>query len=556
VQARFTGHFRFACKAFVNFMSDPTNAAAGSSGPASAFTNPDDYGSRWDRNFIAMAAVLYAESYAAETGYHFRPDVEDFWKLNCIEPALERSAVPTNLWRNDDGVYGERDVFAHEVPLSEFAPLRTFGSLRQVRDALTGGNDPAEFPEDYVNSDAVVGSGDFANDRAQRPKRSVQTLYREVLCNPAYKYTVAEAVGEPPLSTKPDITDASSMRQKSWDMRVPSAKLGRSAVYERPDRGCGVGIPPSGCNPAGRPNYDESSLWAWVYVTSSHDETLAPGWHRLAHAKIFTEAACDANYNQPCHSMRETQAPGVLKSHPYDFGAYIALLHASKNNMGVTLHAPSRRRADGAGRRLYMSADGVLDADALVRNIYNSFDGLTPQTAISKWLDSNTLATPYIVTRLNLDGKERAPTSFRTGRDALFASRCSTVLKSHFKENGNVHACEPENSPPVQYASRGALCVQTALQLDNAEEDTVDAEYIGRLFDPNPPPRPPPSPSPPPSPAPPHPPRPPPPPAAISREEATKMVVEMQRHFCYSVRTSAPIPAPTPAPIPAPALAR
>ena len=87
VQARFSGMFRFSCKAFVEYMSDPTTAAAGSKGPAN--TSPVDdpeYTAQWDRNLLLMAAALFAESFLAETGVSVPSGfgAHDFWHDNCM----------------------------------------------------------------------------------------------------------------------------------------------------------------------------------------------------------------------------------------------------------------------------------------------------------------------------------------------------------------------------------------------------------------------------------------------------------------------------------------
>jgi len=87
VQARFSGMFRFSCKAFVQYMSDPTTAAAGSKGPDN--TSPVDdpeYTAPWDRNLLLMAAALFAESFLAETGVSVPSGygAHEFWHDNCM----------------------------------------------------------------------------------------------------------------------------------------------------------------------------------------------------------------------------------------------------------------------------------------------------------------------------------------------------------------------------------------------------------------------------------------------------------------------------------------
>ena len=517
VQARFSGHFRFACRAMVDYISDPTTSAAGSKGATSAFSNPPEYTSSWDRNILAIAAVLFSESLQKQTGAFTQPSVEAFWKDNCVDPTLERSAVPTATWSNDDGVYGERDVFAHEVPLSSFGPLRAFGSLRQLRDVATGGGGAGSttFPEDFTLSLTQIADGHFRKDRDLRGQRSVQTLFRDVLCNPAYKYSLDEAIGDPPFSTRPQITDASSFRQPSFDMYVPNEQLGASAVFERPNKGCGTGIAPNGCYPQGRPNYVESSLYAWVYVTSSDDERVAPGFHRLAHLPVFTTEACEANAKQPCNSGRKDSDPLFSGDESTARNAYKAALKASRSSLGVSLTP---------GRRLF--------ANQLNKLFRDGFQGLV--TSANTVNQGN-----YVIVRVNNDKRDAQPTDYRTGLDALFATRCSDALKAHsqFKSDARVRCCDVDTcSPLFNYASFGAVCVAAPLVLDNTEDYTLSEELIARLTAASPPPRPPPSPQPPPPPSPPSPPPPPSPPVAITAADASALTLLAQRDFCDAVR--------------------
>ena len=271
-QARFTGHFRFACQAFLEFMSDPTTSGAGSNNPElSAFGNPDDFTSQYDRNWLAMASALFAESYHAETGHLYDTGVHDFWQENCEAPAVHRSAVPTALWRQDRRVYGEEDLFAHDVPVHRYAPLRAFGSLRQLRDLDTGG-DGKTYSEDYTN---MADSDQFKTDRGDHRKGNrLQSLYRERICNPTYKYSINDAIGNPPIGSNDDnqanfIRDASRAKLPRWDMQVPNGMLGASGIRRPHPEGCGLNIESGGCDVSKSPTYYDSSLWSWAYVTSS-----------------------------------------------------------------------------------------------------------------------------------------------------------------------------------------------------------------------------------------------------------------------------------------------
>ena len=294
VQARFTGHFRFACQAFLEFMSDPTTSGAGSNNPEpSAFANPDDYTSQYDRNWVAMASALFAESYFKETGHLYPTGVQKFWQENCELPAVERAPMPTALWEMDAKVYGEEDLFSHDVPVHNYAPLRAFGSLRQLRDMDTGGLGD-NYKEDYTN---VAEQDEFTKDRGDRAANSLQALYRERICNPTYKYSINDAIGNPPVGSNSMqggvdgsdfIRDASQAKLPRYDMYVPNGMLGASGIRRPHPEGCGLGIESGGCNPANAPTYYDSSLWSWAYVTSSQCEQLISNQH--THTNTHTHA--------------------------------------------------------------------------------------------------------------------------------------------------------------------------------------------------------------------------------------------------------------------------
>ena len=301
IQARFTGHFRFACQAFLEFMSDPLTSAAGSNNPeASAFSNPDDYTSEYDRNWLVMATALFAQSYFTETGKFYPTGVQTFWQENCEEPAVHRSAVKTDLWRTDKTVYGEEDLWSHAVPVHSYAPLRAFGSLRQLRDVIDGGNGRG-FPEDYINS---ARPNQFTEDRQNRLANSVHSLYRERMCNPTYKYSINDAIGNPPIGSNDMqggsmgtnfIRDASRDFLPKYDMWVPNGQLGASAIRRPHPEGCGLNIESGGCDPANAPTYYDSSLWSWAYVrrVSAVKAQFEPTYtHTHTHTHAHQTHAC------------------------------------------------------------------------------------------------------------------------------------------------------------------------------------------------------------------------------------------------------------------------
>jgi hypothetical protein len=604
IQARFTGHFRFACKAFLQFMSDETVAAAGSNGGGdSAFANPGDFSGGHDRNFLAMASALFAESYHAETGHLYPTGVHAFWRENCEAPAVERSAMPTSLWRLDKKVYGEEDLLSHDVPVHDFAPLRAFGSLRQLRDLASGGGGGG-FREDYTN--AATGN-DFKDDRADRAKYSLQSLYRDRICNPTFKYSTKDAIGDPPtggnnVDPTDFIRDASTAKLPRWDMYVDNGLLGASGIRRPHSAGCGLGIESGGCDTTTPPTYYDSSLWSWAYVTSSKracafqtntrtlahihsrltlaprarsDPDVAPGWHRLLHLKAFTVSACSANSNQVCKSGINRATLGE------NFNLDGAVAQAFVNEQAKRLeNALAKKLRDekpkksfvqslwgrrlsqlrsagserGARRELYVNADGVFDLDGMrewtkvgghdeiFMKVTDRYWGLSREEAALRYdLIRQRLKPEYITTMINGGGADAQPSEFRTGKQALYASRCSDLLKKTFPEDESVRCCQnaPYGArscePEIPYQSRPE-CNQAPLELADTNEETLDEEYLARLRGAAPPPSPPPSPRPPPPPSPPLPPPPPRPPVAISASEGKGIALIAQRTFCDSVR--------------------
>ena len=576
-------------------MSDPTTSGAGSNNPKlSAFGNPDDFTSQYDRNWIAMASALFSESYFSETGHHYDTGVQRFWEENCEAPAIKRSAVPRTLWRMDPKVYGEEDIFSHDVPVWSFAPLRAFGSLRQLRDLATGGSGNG-YSEDYTN---MADTDQFKTDRDNRATNSLHELYRERICNPTYKYSINDAIGNPPIGsnnmqggvTGSDfIRDASTAKLPRYDMWVPNGMLGASGIRRPHPEGCGLGIESGGCNPAKAPTYYDSSLWSWAYVTSSDDPDVAPGWHRLLYLKAFTVSACSANKAQTCKSEINRATVGEN----FDFATLVAAEFKReqedrlKNAMATSLaqrqsqavsedpeeqersrsrysgrmlaqrrtaeDGPHRAISEHARRALFVSPDGVYDLDAMITatqadgdmlEVTDRYWGLSREEALLRFdLIRQKLKPDYITFMINSGNGDAIPSSYRTGQAALYASRCSDLLKKTFPDDENVHCCLVAPSgqscnPEHTYSSRPE-CNQGPLELADTNEETLGEEYLARLLGMSPPPSPPPSPSPPPPPSPPAPPPPPAPPIAITADQGKAMALIAQRQFCDSVRKQA-----------------
>jgi hypothetical protein len=154
IQARLTGYGRFSCMAMLEFASERDNAAAGTTQPISArLDNPADYNSPWDRNWILYFATVFTESLRKEVGNDanfLEVNVLEFWQQQCEEPAAYRAPVPTAMWSADPKRLGTTDAFDTSVEVRDFAPLVSFGSLRQLRSA--NGAASEQWPEDATTS--------------------------------------------------------------------------------------------------------------------------------------------------------------------------------------------------------------------------------------------------------------------------------------------------------------------------------------------------------------------------------------------------------------------
>jgi hypothetical protein len=587
VQARFSGMFRFSCRCFLDFMSDPTTAAAGLDAPAAAqANNPGQFRSPYDRNYLLYAAILFSESYGHETGGTWEVSPTIFWRESCEIPNLHRSAVPTGVHASDPLVYGVADAFLNEQPAINIGPLRAMGPLRQIRDVHF--ESPTQFPEDFATRHIPY-------ERKFRGRLGApQAIFEERVCNPEVKYTVEDAIGDPPFSDGSNpIRDASSIASRDYDMFVPNADLGRSDFDRALATGCGLGA--SNCK-VGSYSFRESSLYQFVYVTSSDDPDVQPGWHRLLHLKAFTNHGCATNPNQLCgvHTTVGYNKELVQAARGVEGKKAIAELVRSKaNSMGLRItqsrfdaFVQDQLAADAAtaeaiaegidventkfetqafaldaglysstvdGRRLkeatYVNEDG-LDAterfdrlfaarqggdEAFFSKLATAY-GLNNRLTPSMIREMLSATNERVVVHTNRDGFVRpAPTSYRTGLEVLQAERCSTELAQNENVEATFYDCAKKALQGPYAGREEGTCSSYPLELDSAHRDDFTDDHLARLTAPKPPPRPPPSSPPPEPPSPPPPIDPPSPPAALSAAAIDNVLAGMQSSFCDSL---------------------
>jgi hypothetical protein len=225
---------------------------------------------------LLIATILFDESYRNELcdvydesgcgGYAWGLlDPVQFWKEQCESPAGWRNAVPTHMWTRDADVYTSvEDQLGHAVEDWMIAPLRAYGSLRQLQDVtreLAG----AHFDEDFTEMNTRPDSGAvFGPARLQRHRWNPFKFYRERICDPEYHMSIEEVAGNPP-HWETDISDTSSSILFNSDMVVP-AKMRGESNFEGTDSHPNVCPEGEACDLTSKPTYRGSSMLQLVYV--------------------------------------------------------------------------------------------------------------------------------------------------------------------------------------------------------------------------------------------------------------------------------------------------
>ena len=592
VQARFTGYGRFGCLALKDFMADPSNAAAGTIAPeASKKSNPDNYNSQFDRNWLIIFASIYTESLMRETGQtNIAVNPLSWWTEQCEEPMSYRTPLEPTMWSADPRIMSQTDAVGNSATAREISPLLGYGPLRQFRDFVEpvsyaenaliyiygrerastsqygrrmqeGGNesdatlhvphdrrklffnhigngftgafnsvkslvtDPVGTVHGLVTDPVAtissnynggknkrskkspppppvggqlgdvlasatagatlengefnnlglsfsIGSGmDFAQDYEAMATNFQSKMVKEVFCNPQHDLTIEEVVGDPPMFDSPgdDKFDSSTMLNFK-DLSAPAAFKG-NANFEKP-----LAQSEDSVSSEGNLNYIQRSTQNWVYVTSSDDPSVLPGWHRIADLKAWPDKNCNEFSNQVCGFQRQS---GLGLS-----TAWLAMAQVS----------------------------------AVFQFLVNVFD-----SSVRRKLQA-------IRTYTINDGKyEETKTTFRTGIESLLSARCSTYLN----ENGIVNAQKCSGDATAWYRDHESEgCTDERLELVPIAEYNNLASYTIRFAPPQPPPRPPPSPPPPLPPEIPAPSPPPSPPFFGDRKAALEFASKMMENFC------------------------
>jgi hypothetical protein len=429
------------------------------------------------------------------------------------------------MWRTDPERLGESDAFGNVVEVRDFAPLVSYGSLRQLRDEA-GGAAYRSWPEDasttllrpqiekaveehaedaddatsrassYITpshrygrrmAEGLVPMGEFGDhyrgnestlsttppprpghrgrklflghllfqfiggqiskalgkgyksidqelnfdvpdmprphffwDHVERQTNYANDLLRDTFCNPDVALTIEQAVGDPPPhATGDDLWDAETVN-RPYSLQTPASLRGGDV-----DRGYTANGPDGST-----PTYKDTSTQSWVYVTSSDDPLVSPGFHRLADLRVFPDTACNKIKSQPCGSLTQSSA--------------------GSSSQWTSLQWFSTALANGfiRGRRLATAAYSVT-----YLYVNDAADYTAPETQ-----------------------------SFKTGVEALLNARCSTFLA----QNGLFGARKCSGQASRWYSASGvAGCDAGRLQLaPTSEYRPIDA-YLDRFRSPS-----------------------------------------------------------------------
>ena len=543
LQARFTNYGHFSCLALIEFMSDVTNAAAGTLGPEAARTrlsSSADYSSRFDRNWMLIFAAIFTESLMHETGVTDQAvNPLTWWTEQCEEPVSYRTPIEVAQWTADPRVMSTFDgTLQNSVAPRDISPLIFYGSLAQLRDLNTplSGSDYPENPTIhlYERRFGVASSGKPRSARLGRHRRSlsilagalsfgstqqelanaetenlgifygdsfgedlvadhdammensVSKLLREVVCNPTHSLTVEDAMGDPPPFDSPgdDRFDSSSMLRYK-DLQAPASLRGagnfdkETVSAKADDSSSGQGL-----------SYRDRSLQQWVYLTSSHDPEVLPGWHRLADVRAWPNLQCSELKAQTCGYHR---------------------VSGSGTNTAWQAHAE------------------VSNFASSFQALFSSLTSLFGRRA-SEETGQDTSLQFY---RINEYITEQTPTAYLTGTEALLNARCSTFLAA----NGipSAKSCATADTNWYASSSYSTGCSDEKLELLPLSEFNTLAFYLPRFLSPSPPPTPPPSSPPPQPPTSPAPSPPPSPPFLVSPDEADDRADDFMGAFCDGI---------------------
>ena len=582
IQSRLTNYGRFSCMAMLEFASEQENAAAGTSQPISSrLNNPPDYVSPWDRNWLLYFATVFTESLRKEVGSGanlLQINVLEFWQQQCEEPAAFRAPVPTTMWRADPKRLGTTDAFDTSVEVRDFAPLVSFGSLRQMRSA----NGPAtkSWPEDATTSLLFAANRNAANRNGAQD----ETDYGRRRAADAADAAEAAEGDEWLPNHKGSLNYKNENVSITTGTAPPTARRGRGLFmmgiigliikkalgdtvfapvpYREMDKEFDFEVPDSS-----RPHF--------YYDFISRQTNVAKD--------LTSQVMCNPDFdltveqtvgNPPPHAFSDTITDSSTAMRPRDMVVYGTLRGGDVNrgyeNNGPAGSTPSYKDTSLQSWVYLTSSDDPkisvgfhrladlrifpdLNCDQFKSqpcgSLTASGSGSTTDWLALKWfnimlnaksrdngrrMEHEAEAAAAIVYVKNNDVRtyvEPSVVEYRTGIEALLNARCSTWLST----NGVSGATECAGSRTRWYSESANGCSRSRLELSDTSVYEPRGLYLSRFSPPSPPPLTPVPPPPPMPPVPPSPSPPPTPPLFASKDAAIQFAAKIQRDFCDSV---------------------
>lgn len=283
IQSKHTGLWRPACFELKRFLDNADNAGFGTlskAHEAGVAGGDASYSGKHDRNLFMYAMLEIFISLDHANHQHLSYSSLGVHEMVCGRMSSGyRVPVPEYQWTTYDT--GGLDVHT-------FAPVVAHGSLESLRSSLASQAHacPEGFaPEDLAQSMYCGGIGgvpaktQLANDAFDRVTTSPFALLRDRMCNPAVEYSVEDALARPPSFSAPLFDTQYRSKLYLNNLVVPASYRGEEDLD---------------------PAFARLSLQAWVYITSSADERVSPGFHRLLDLPSFASVHCNQLPNVMC----------------------------------------------------------------------------------------------------------------------------------------------------------------------------------------------------------------------------------------------------------------
>lgn len=295
VESRHTGRWRFACKEMHKYFSVTQSPGRLSEAFLAGMEAQDaTHSGKWDRNPFVAAMLEIKLSMTGHALDKINFNSLTLWDRICggaaniaitdkdhtgTGPAGYR--VPTSKeWDPDFDTYDTGDV-----PITDFAPLVSYGSLetlRSMRMSILGGcSSPDLSPADGILYQYCQNEQTYLSEEIRaREQYAPFRLQRDIWCDPHSSLSVEQAVGNPEYFDEALYDTSVKDRFSIDDLVVSSGQRHEENIADK--------------------NWVKRSLRSWVYVTSSADRSVRAGMYRLMDLPVFREQSCDTLPNVQC----------------------------------------------------------------------------------------------------------------------------------------------------------------------------------------------------------------------------------------------------------------